>query len=93
MRQVAPHAELLFLGNKADLTDRARVKETQLAQLASRHAARHLLVSAKDDTDIGLAFQILAQGILERRMRRVPWYARHRGGPSRPSVLNPSSSS
>jgi small GTP-binding protein len=71
MYRVAPDAELLIVGNKADLADELEIQEPELSRFASRHMAQHLLVSAKTDTEVENAFHLLAHSILIRRLPRM----------------------
>ena len=60
------------LANKADLADKAQIKEPDVADAAKRFGAPFFLTSAKTGENVARAFQTLAERIVERKAAPNP---------------------
>jgi len=63
VRKQVGEVPVVFLGNKADLKERAVVTEEELARMGAIHGAKHFFVSAKTGMGVNDAFQALADAI------------------------------
>ncbi|MEK6987447.1 MAG: Rab family GTPase [Candidatus Thermoplasmatota archaeon] len=66
VRKQVGDVSVVFLGNKADLTERIAVNEEELARMGAIHNAKHFLASAKTGQGVNEAFQALADAIGHR---------------------------
>ncbi len=69
VRQVAGDVPIVLLANKADLWDRALIKESDVAGAAERYGAPHFATSAKTGENVARAFRELADRIAAARLR------------------------
>ncbi|HEY7588008.1 MAG TPA: Rab family GTPase [Thermoplasmata archaeon] len=63
VRKQVGEVPVVFLGNKADLTERLVVTQEELARMGGIHSAKVFLTSAKTGQGVNEAFQALADAI------------------------------
>lgn len=66
IRKQLGNVPIVFLGNKADLTERLAVSPEELSRMGAIHNAPQFVASAKTGTGVGEAFDALAQAIGHR---------------------------
>jgi small GTP-binding protein len=66
VRKQVGDVPIVFLGNKADLTERVTVSSEELARMGAILNAKYFLTSAKTGQSVNDAFQILADAIGHR---------------------------
>ena len=66
IRKQVGNVPIVFLGNKADLTERLVVSEEELSRMGSIHNAPQFLASAKTGLGVNEAFKALADAIGHR---------------------------
>ena len=66
IRKQVGNVPIVFLGNKADLTERLVVSEEELSRMGSIHNAAQFLASAKTGLGVNEAFKALADAIGHR---------------------------
>jgi small GTP-binding protein len=69
-RNVCPETPIIFLGNKSDLKDQARVTDADLAALAARYGTVHFMTSAKTGEHVEESFLRLGRTIIEGMLGR-----------------------
>ena len=72
VRANAGDVPFVFLGNKADLTPRVVVHESELTAIAERHGASWFLTSAKTGLNVERAFSGLAERVVRTVDLRAP---------------------
>jgi small GTP-binding protein len=66
IRKQVGNVPIVFLGNKADLTERLVVSQEELGRMGAIHSAAHFVSSAKTGAGVDEAFQALATAIGNR---------------------------
>lgn len=61
IRSTNPFVELIFLGNKVDLSAERQIRDEQLATVAEGFSSPYFLTSAKTGENVELAFALLAK--------------------------------
>ncbi|HSH01545.1 MAG TPA: Rab family GTPase [Anaerolineae bacterium] len=63
LAQIAPNAQIIYLANKADLTDERQIGNDTLAQVSADLGAPYLLTSAKTGQNVEAAFELIVKQI------------------------------
>ncbi len=66
IEEVAKELPIVFLGNKADLTDNYAFREKDLAELADTYDAPHFLTSARTGLNVNMAFYRIAYDVAKK---------------------------
>jgi len=66
VEEVAKELPIVFLGNKADLTNEYAFRETDLAELADTYDAPHFLTSARTGLNVNMAFYRIAYDVAKK---------------------------
>ena len=66
VEEVAKELPIVFLGNKADLTDNYAFREKDIAELADTYDAPHFLTSAKTGLNVNMAFYRIAYDVAKK---------------------------
>ncbi len=66
VEEVAKELPIVFLGNKADLTDEYAFREKDLAELADTYDAPHFLTSARTGLNVNMAFYRIAYDVAKK---------------------------
>lgn len=67
MESVTGHIPMMFLGNKIDLTDQAKVARQDIEKMATSYGAGAVLTSAKTGENVEAAFMRLASMLTARK--------------------------
>lgn len=66
VEEVAKELPIVFLGNKADLTNEYAFREKDLAELADTYDAPHFLTSARTGLNVNMAFYRIAYDVAKK---------------------------
>jgi len=66
VEEVAKELPIVFLGNKADLSDEYAFREKDLAELADTYDAPHFLTSARTGLNVNMAFYRIAYDVAKK---------------------------
>lgn len=67
LKKVAGNVPLVFMGNKSDLVEEARLTESELKAMARRHGATAFMSSAKTGENVNPAFVRLGSDVISGR--------------------------